>query len=220
MQIPFDQFSDRIRSCKELHSLYYHLKQTLALPNDLTDLLRAEIVNSVSAFDRFMHDMIRIGMIDIFNERRTQTNKFKTFTVSVEALINIQQAIKNNLTYTVVPTPEYWFEQEIILRHKIISFQEPEKISDGLSYIWDENHKWQKISCLISIDEKVIKTTLKTIINRKNQIVHEADIDLQTGTRHDIEEADATETVDFLFKLGESIFNCINSGQNSGGQNS
>jgi len=46
-------------------------------------------------------------------------------------------------------------------------------------------------------------------VSRRNQIVHEADIDLRTNLRKDIDETDVKEAVEFILKLGESIFNAV-----------
>ncbi|WP_217607253.1 hypothetical protein [Chitinophaga sp. GbtcB8] len=106
--------------------LHAHLKNDLKLPNDLSDLLRAQWVYAVSALDKLIHEFVRIGMIETFNGSRNKTSKFNSFPVSMSTLINIQSSS--------VPPSHYWFEQEIIQRHKQLSFQDPEKIADALMY--------------------------------------------------------------------------------------
>ena len=44
MQRAFDQFKDNMKYVKELDALFIHLNDTLHLPNDLTNILRAEWV--------------------------------------------------------------------------------------------------------------------------------------------------------------------------------
>ena len=46
MQRAFNQFKDSLKYVKELDALYLYLKDTLLLPNDLTDLLRVQWTNS------------------------------------------------------------------------------------------------------------------------------------------------------------------------------
>lgn len=204
MQRAFDQFKTSITYVKELDTLYQHLKNTLLLPNDLTDILRAQWVYSVSAMDKLIHELVRIGMIEAFQGRRGQTSKFLTFGISIE----IHNSISTS-SPTSIPPPEYWFEQEIIKKHKFLSFQEPEKIADGLSFIWNETHKWQKIANDLGINESDLKTKLKTIISRRNQIVHEADIDILSGGRINIEKTDIDDVVFFIEQLAKSIFNNV-----------
>lgn len=201
MQRAFDQFRDNMKYVKELDALYVHLKDIQHLPNDLTNILRAEWVYSVSAMDKLIHELVRIGMIEAFQGRRVRTNKFAAFGVTTDTLTT-------SLT-GAVPPPEYWFEQEIIEKHKMLAFQAPEKIADALSLIWDEKHKWQKLSVATAIPEADLTTQLKTIVSRRNQIVHEADLDLITGHRNTIDKADIDDVVLFIEKLSEAIFNAV-----------
>jgi hypothetical protein len=208
-----NQFLHNIKYIRELDSLYHSLKDTQNLPNDLSDLLRAELVYAVSALDKLVHELIKIGMIEAFNGNRPKTKAFERFTISAKTLDKIRETIieRQNITSPPIPDdlPEYWFEQEIVLKHKSNSYQDPQKIADGLSLIWEEPHKWQKISGAISSDEKNTKTQLEIIVARRNQIVHEADIDLQTGLRNIISDIDAKESVDFIEKIGAAIFDCV-----------
>lgn len=201
MQRAFDQFNDNMKYVKELDALFVHLKDTLHLPNDLSDILRAEWVYTVSAMDKMIHELVRIGMIEAFQGGRVRTNKFLTFGVTT-----------NTLTSTLssaIPPPEYWFEQEVIERHKTLAFQAPEKIADALSLIWDEQYKWQVLSTAMAIPQATITTKLKTIISRRNQIVHEADLDLLTGIRNTVEKADIDDVVLFIETLSAAIFNAV-----------
>ena len=201
MQRAFDQFNDNMKYVKELDALFVHLKDTLHLPNDLSDILRAEWVYTVSAMDKMIHELVRIGMIEAFQGGRVKTNKFLTFGITTNTLTSILS--------TAVPPPEYWFEQEVIERHKTLAFQAPEKIADALSLIWDEPHKWQVLSTAMAIPQATITTKLKTIISRRNQIVHEADLDLLTGIRNIVDKADIDDVVPFIETLSEAIFNAV-----------
>jgi hypothetical protein len=204
MQRAFNQFKDSLKYVKELDALYLYLKDTLLLPNDLTDLLRAEWVYTISAMDKLIHELVRLGMIEAFQGSRVKTKKFLAFGISVDTYTNISSSILTN-----VPPPEYWFEQEVIQKHKHLSFQDPDKIADGLSLIWDENAKWYKLSQSVGIAENDLKTKLKTIISRRNQIVHEADLDLLSGQRNTIDKADIDAVVPFIETLSEAIFNAV-----------
>ena len=62
-----------------------------------------------------------------------------------------------------MPPKEHFFEQEIIKKHKLLSFQDPAKIADGLSLIWNENQKWKQIALKMAMGENEVRTTLKTI---------------------------------------------------------
>ena len=72
-----------------------------------------------------------------------------------------------------------------------------------------EKQKWQKIALPFNKSDDVLKKTLKLIVQRRNQIVHEADINLQTNRRNEIEATDVQESVEFISTLDESIFNAV-----------
>src|ERR1700739_631568 len=114
MRRAVDEFKDSMKHVKELDSLYLHLRDGLRLPNDLTDLLRAEWVYTVSAMDKLIHQLIKIGMIEAFNGMRTKTNSFLAFGIS----LNTHTAITSSTAFSMPPA-EYWFEQEIIQKHKL-----------------------------------------------------------------------------------------------------
>jgi len=192
------EFDSSIRRVRELEALYHHLKNILQLPNDLSDLLRSEIVYSVSALDKLIHELVRIGMIEIYCNRRSPTNKYNNFAISLQT--------ERNISTTSIQPPEYWVEQEIVNKHKQLSFQDPQNIADALSLIWNENHKWQKIAIRIGQDPRTLKTQLKNIVNRRNQIVHESDIDIILGTKNRITESDTKLIVDFIELLGKAIY--------------
>lgn len=100
MQRAFDQFKDSMKYVKELDALYLYLKETLHLPNDLTDLLRAEWVYTVSAMDKLIHELIRIGMIDSFQGSRVKTKKFLSFGITMNTHTNIS----NNSESSIPPS--------------------------------------------------------------------------------------------------------------------
>ncbi|MFH6947410.1 HEPN domain-containing protein [Flavobacterium sp. FlaQc-51] len=188
----------------ELDTLFIHLKETLKLPNDLSDLLRAEWVYAVSALDKLIHELIRIGMLEAFQGTRPRTAKFLAFNVSLST-----HTLITSSTPISIPPPEYFFEQEVMQKHKTLSFQDPDKIADGLSLIWGEQHKWQTIAISMGIDKSDLTTRLRNIISRRNQIVHEADLDLLTGLRNSISKVDIDFVVGFINTLSEQIFNAV-----------
>lgn len=206
MLTAFRQFENNYRYIHELDSLYIFLKSDLKIGVNLADILRAEIVYSVSAFDKLIHEFVKIGMMECFQGTRQKTNSFKNFQISSDTLTEIISSQSNpSASYP----SEYWFEQEIVLRHKYISFQDPSKVSEGLSYIWTEQHKWQKIALRMGLNEKDVKTTLTNIINRRNKIVHESDIDIQTGLKFDIKHSDVKYSTSFVENLGKVIYDCV-----------
>jgi hypothetical protein len=218
MQPILNQFLSNITKIREIETLYHHLKDTLLLPNDLSDLLRAQVVYAISALDKLVHELVREGMKQSFLGTRSKTDKFKGFVLRMDTIEKILALTTERLLNpTVLPTsntdfPEYWFEQDIVLKHSKEAFQAPDKVTDALSHIWSESHKWQKIAIQMGrteADERVLRQTLDAYVKRRNAIVHEADINPVSNAKNNIEANEAKEIVDFIEELGKAIHHCI-----------
>lgn len=197
------RFNVAVLRVRNLDSLYIHLTDTLHYPAiDVSDILRSELVYVISAFDKLMHDIIKQGMIDTFLGYRVATPAYKNFTITLAQLDAINNA-------TAIPTPVDIFEGIIIQSHSHLSFQDPEKLNPALSLIWLESYKWQKIAICMGMTENDVKVELKNIVIRRNQIVHEGDLDLLTGILQPIRHADVINSVNFIDELGNCIFSLI-----------
>lgn len=86
-----------------------------------------------------------------------------------------------------------------------MSFQDPVKIGDGLSYIWNEGQKWQKMAQSLRMSDEDIKRQLKLIVTRRNAIVHEADLDPVMNLKQSITRQEVNDISNFLEILGDSI---------------
>jgi hypothetical protein len=173
---------------------------------DCSDLLRWQWVQAVSALDKFLHDVVRIGMIEIFNGERNPTAKYKNFMIGLETLNQI-------LTSTNLIERSRIIEQQILHQNSYKSFQTPNNIGDALAYVWDESYKWKMISRGMpeTPEENDVKTQLNNIILRRNQIVHEGDCQSDTLPleRQTIDLDDVNETIAFLKNVAQSIYDCI-----------
>jgi RiboL-PSP-HEPN len=194
-------FHNNIRQANELGSLYDYLSNAVPMPEQFDDLLRSQLVNVVSAFDKLMHDLIRIGMVRIFENQRPPTGKYLSEVVEIQHL--------TGLAAGAVPPPAVRFEE--IVREKLskLSFQEPLKIADGLSYIWNENQKWQQIARGLGMNDDHVKRRQKLIVTRRNAIVHEADLDPVTDQKQVITRPEATDISAFLLALGNRICDLV-----------
>ena len=201
MHNSYQRFQTGIASAKELDGLYAYLLTAVKIPSSFDDLLRSQIVYVVSALDKLIHDLVRVGMLQTFFGRRPSTPKYLTETISLE--------VYHNITPTSVPPPEFWIEREIVQKHKNLAFQQPEKIADALSLIWNETHKWQAIASKLESSEGLVRTTLKTIVDRRNKIVHEGDFDPYIGTKYTITQTEANNAVQFVESLGITIYNIV-----------
>ena len=194
-------FQENIRQANELGVLYDNLSKMVAIPEQFDDLLRSQVVNAVSAFDKLMHDLIRIGMVRIFESQRPPTGKYLSEAVAIQHL--------PGLAAGAVPPPPVRFEEIVRENLSRLSFQDPKKIADGLSYIWNENHKWQQIALGLGMSDEDARRKQNLIVTRRNAIVHEADLDPVTNQKQAITRAEATDISSFLLVLGNRICDLV-----------
>lgn len=194
-------FADLIEQCKATMGLYDYLTSSI-IALDASDLLRWQYVLALSALDKYIHDIVRIGMVDEFLGRKSKTLKFNSFRITLSTSLDI-----NASDY-----PEFEIEKEIIKQHGFLAFQDPDKIAEALSFIWDEPHKWKFISQAMSspISEKDLKIKLRNIVLRRNQIVHQGDCLFEPHlAQQNISREDVINVVEFVKELVNAIEKCI-----------
>jgi len=194
-------FNTNIIAAKQAGDIYDYLTRSVTSPLSFDDLLRSQIVYSVSAFDKLIHDLVRIGMVEIFTGNRPATAKYLNESISLK--------IYADLIATSIPPKEHIFEQALFQKFKVISYQHPEKVADGLSYIWNESQKWQKIAGKMGWSDSVAQKTLRLIADRRNVIVHEADIDPVTNMKLNITKLECAEITAFLHRCGNEISDLV-----------
>lgn len=196
-----NHFASNMLDAGALNGIHDYLSQHVTVPMSFDDLLRSKIVYAVSAFDKLIHDLITVGMVQIYVGMRAPTPKYLAESIS---LLTAQK-----LAAATPPPPEVVFEEAIRSKLKLLSFQDPDRVADGLSYIWNENHKWQRIAAGIGLSEQTTRTTLRLIVTRRNAIVHEADSDPISGSKLPITRTESDNVVSFLTDVGHRICDLV-----------
>ncbi len=245
MQSALDQFRISIQRVRDLIALHTSVEAQATAALDLSDILRAALVLTVSALDYYIHEVVTLGMLEIHRGQRAEPassanstqSAFSRFQVSLGSAredrriaidiaswieSDIQQvyganflqqshtisglipAISNSILNRLNNTS--WLEDEIRERLSYQSFQQPDKIADAIRQISDKK-LWDEVASKMSKPPKDIKQQLTLIVDRRNKIAHEADIDptLNIGNRWYIDESMVGDTVDFLEEFVESI---------------
>lgn len=186
----------------EIGALYSSLTTQINLShNQVEDLLRMQVVYAVSCLDRIVHDVVQVGMVQTYEGSRTITPAYENFSIPLKLV--------EDLKHATIPPAASLFAQFIIKKNGYQSFQEPGKITSALNHIWAEPHKWQKIAGELGMIEQDVKDTLTNTVIRRNQIVHEADVDLFTQTLQPLAATDAQYMADFIRKLGKAIYDLV-----------
>ncbi len=194
MKTALDQFNQEIQRVRNLIAIYDYLIADPQNTNDASDVLRSCIVLGISALDAFIHDIIRIGMVEVLHGKRKQTKDYQKIGFTLQQ---------------VYFDPQYaWFERRIYEDHGEKSFQNPLAIAQAIKHI-SEKDLWKEIcNEFKEIPEAEIKQRLKLIVTRRNQIAHEADMDkeLSPPSKRSIESNDVKEYVDFIENLANVMY--------------
>ena len=195
MQLALDEFDGSIARVKHLHGLHAGLSSTLTSAIDLSDILRAELVMAVSALDRYVHTLARLGMLESQAGTRPRTDAFNRFPIplSVTPPLGIPATAASTL------------EAEIKARHSHLSFQHPDKISDAVR-LFSSVKLWDCVGTEIAVAAKDLKATLSLIVDRRNKIAHEADVDPSfPGQLWPINRVMVEAMVDMIEKVAHGI---------------
>lgn len=87
MQAAIDQFRTNIQRVSNLGNIYKILKNQTTEILDLSDILRAELVMTVSVLDYYIHELVRLGMLEAYNKKRVQTPAFLRFQVTLDSAL-------------------------------------------------------------------------------------------------------------------------------------
>ena len=201
MQSALDQFHISISRVRDLIAVHNSIKAQSTPALDLSDILRAALVLSVSALDYYVHEVVKLGMLEVHRGTRSEPPAFAKFQIN---LGSAREWLSADVGL------DYWLEDEIQQRHSYKSFQQPDNIADAIRLISDKK-LWEEVRKVMNRTAKDIKQELGIIVDRRNKISHEADIDptLGLGNRWNINEADVNNAVDFIEKVVESIHSIL-----------
>lgn len=199
MQTAIDQFRANTAYIRNLRAIHDALKTRTTRLLDLSDLLRAQLVMLVSALDCFVHEVVRQGMLESHVGKRSQTDSFQQFSVSLASL-------KAGLAD---PSKTEWLSTEIINRHGHLAFQYPDKIAGAIRLV-APIRLWERVGKLMGRDPKDIKRQIELIVQRRNKIAHEADADPSVpGARWPIDEKMVDDSIVFVETVCEHIFKIV-----------
>lgn len=199
MQAAIDQFRVNIARVRNLGVIHNTLNVQTTAAIDLSDILRSELVMAISALDHCIHEIVRLGMLEVYRGIRPETSAFLRFQISLES---VRQVVST-------PTSDDWLENEIRERHGWRSFQQADHIADAIRLISDIS-LWEQVSNHLGMPSQDVKEQLNLIADRRNKIVHEADMDpTPYNTRWPIDEVLVDDAINFIEQIVETIHDLL-----------
>jgi len=92
MNSALEQFQSNIQRTRILFGIHDVLKTQTTGALDISDILRSALVMAVSALDQYIHEIVRLGILEIYRGERNITIPSLKFNVSLgsvrQCLIN------------------------------------------------------------------------------------------------------------------------------------
>ena len=196
MQAALDQFRANIARVRNLGGIYRALEGQTTSAVDLSDLLRAELVLAVSALDQYIHELVRLGMLEINRGTRQETRAFTQFSMPLGTVKE----------WLLDPDDEQRLDSEIRSQFSRRSFQQPDRIAEAIRHFSGEA-LWANVGRNLGLLEQDVRSRLQLIVDRRNKIAHEADLDPASfGDRWPIDTLLVDNAIEFIERVGEAIF--------------
>ncbi len=195
MTSPLDQFLENIARARALCDVAQSLEGMTTRVVDLSDLYRAALVLGVSALDHFVHEFVRVGMLDVHRGVRPSTDAHLNFKVPLSAA---REAV------TTHPL-DSWLDEAVRDAHSWLSFQQPDKIADAIRLV-SSVKLWEEVGSRLASPAKQVKLQLTAIVDRRNKIAHEADLDpTDPGQRWPIDEMLVRDALSYVERVTVAI---------------
>ena len=172
---PKDNFNEVWNRADLFATLHAYVINNVAAVIQPDELLRAEWALRVSALDLYIHEVISQNLLKIFQGTRPVCPGYSKLQISSDTLMRIHANGPGLASDTA-------FDLEIRTRLARVTYQFPDDIADGIRMVspielWNEiaKHHGATVAAVKS-EAGVLRGELTQIVNRRNKIVHEGDL--------------------------------------------
>jgi hypothetical protein len=195
MNSAVEAYKENLRRARDLIALADSIAGLTTNAVDVSDCYRAALVQGVSALDHFVHQVVRIGMKEVHTNTRAPTESYLSFKLPMRAA---RLAVTD-------PSDTQWLDEVVRDAHSWLSFQQPDKIADAIRLI-SPVALWDRLAAELNVAKPDLKAELIIVVDRRNKIAHEADIDpTNPPARWPIDAPMVQAALDFLERIGTTI---------------
>jgi hypothetical protein len=172
---PLAHFTAVWDRCAQLSALHGYLSKNVSGVLQPDELLRAEWVARLSALDLYIHELVAQLMLETFAGRCSKSPAYLKFQISTETVDRIRAAASPADAAAA-------FELDVRYQLSYLTFQDPEKIADAVR-LCSTVELWNEVALKLGATPstkvtkaKDLKKDLSLLVNRRNQIAHEGDL--------------------------------------------
>jgi hypothetical protein len=172
---PKDYFDEVWHRADLFAALHAYIIKNVAPVIQPDELLRAEWAMRVSALDLYIHEVVSQNLLKIFQGTRPVCPGYSKLQISSDSLMRIHA---NGAGLTSDTT----FDLDIRTKLARVTYQFPDDIADGIRMVspielWNEIARHQGAEpAAVKSEAGVLRGELTQIVNRRNKIVHEGDL--------------------------------------------
>ena len=184
----------------ELGSIYsYWVKNVPLLTSQSDEILRAQWVMIVSAFDTFIHDCVRTGIIKAYQTKGVMSNALQDYPIPFGDMLGIEME-------PTAAAKEALLDGVLRKINAKDSYQSPKSVEYALNLI-GKSGIWNQLSVPMHMPARDIKNKLTIIVHRRNKIAHESDFNAVGSALNAISKTDVDDVISFITNLVVSIYN-------------
>lgn len=196
MSNSLNQFQKNIESINIIDGIYIYFESQVKAV-DLSEIIRAQYVLLVSAFDYYIHDLVRDGMLKVFDGLKSPNSEYNKFSISLKTLSLLLSIDDTNIRRQLLDNEI----RNVTSKH---SYQAPSNIERALTLIAIKSI-WSSVAKELKMNKEDIVKKLGLIVNRRNKIAHEADIDPITNEKTPIDRNTLIDVKTFISQIAIAI---------------
>jgi hypothetical protein len=157
------RFRSSIEQVDELLAIFRYIHKNSDIPAK-DNILRAALTMLISTIDTSVHELVIGAILKGLTENRTVFDISKQ-TIDIRCILELDPCLRISMV-----------ESDLRRRYSRETFQSSRQIESALSAV-GINRIWTRLSSRLSKTPDEIKLQLDLMVRRRNQIVHEADLD-------------------------------------------
>ncbi len=183
MSEALEAYNNNIDSAMKLSSKAYELSKS-GMETDVTEMLRAELVLIISAFDKYLHDVVLCFIAKANTNKSDIPRSALKFKLSLSTITNIIDEEDKNKRYDLL------FES-LRKENQRYTYQRTTGINMALSLCnVDTTLFWEQLGQSLELNPTELREKIDSIVDKRNCIAHQSDIDEFSGQKN---------TIDFSF---------------------
>lgn len=190
-------FNENVQRVRDLGGIYDEVVRLAPLLKEqASQILRSQFVLIVSAFDTYIHDIVRIGILQQYERTRSAAKNLSKLSISYADMVELD----SQPPIMKLPT----LDRIIRNTNSTDSYQSSTSVEYALGLI-GINKIWSNCAVMMGCTAEDVKRKLNLIVRRRNQIAHESDYNPVTGDQFPIDKTQVENTILFIVDLVNAI---------------